>query len=105
MVAWMNLESLRSTWTSRQTWFYSRSRAALWHKGGSSGHVQHVESIHLDCDGDVLLIGVRQVGGACHEGYRSCFWRKVDVDGGLIADAERVFEPTEVYEFKQPGPS
>ncbi len=103
MVAWMNADSLSRTWTSRQTHFYSRSRASLWHKGGTSGHVQHVQSIHLDCDGDVLLIGVRQVGGACHQGYRSCFWRKVDVDGGLIADAERVFEPTDVYESKQSG--
>ena len=105
MVAWMNRDSLRRTWTTRETHFYSRSRDALWHKGATSGHVQHVESIHVDCDGDVLLIAARQVGGACHEGYRSCFWRRVDGDGGVIADAERVFEPGDVYKSSHNKPT
>src|SRR3954453_16451408 len=73
MLAWMDRAALRRTLETGQTHFYSRSRRASWHKGGTSGHVQEVDSVHLDCDGDVVLIKARQVGGACHEGYRSCF--------------------------------
>jgi phosphoribosyl-AMP cyclohydrolase len=97
MLAWMDEAALRATLESGQTHFYSRSRQAHWHKGGTSGHVQYVESIHLDCDGDVLLIRARQVGGACHEGFRSCFFRRVADDGGLTITARRVFEPESVY--------
>ena len=71
MMAWMDESALKDTLATGQTHFYSRSRRSHWHKGATSGHVQHVESISLDCDGDVLLIKARQVGGACHEGYRS----------------------------------
>lgn len=77
MVAWMNEESLRLTLETGQTHFYSRSRQQLWHKGGTSGHVQHVRDIHYDCDGDTLLILVDPAGPACHTGEMSCFYRKL----------------------------
>jgi phosphoribosyl-AMP cyclohydrolase len=97
MMAWMDEPALRRTIETGQTHFYSRSRRASWHKGATSGHVQHVESIAVDCDADVLLVRVRQLGGACHEGYRSCFFRKVEPDGRLEVVAERVFDPEQVY--------
>jgi phosphoribosyl-AMP cyclohydrolase len=97
MLAWMDATAIRRTLASGQTHFYSRSRGSHWHKGGTSGHVQNVESIHVDCDGDVLLIRARQVGGACHEGYRSCFFREVRPDGDLEVVADSVFRPDEVY--------
>jgi phosphoribosyl-AMP cyclohydrolase len=97
MMAWMDEPAIRQTLATGQTHFYSRSRKAAWHKGGTSGHVQEVESIDVDCDADVLLIRVRQVGGACHEGYRSCFWRRVDGAGNLEVIAAPVFEATRVY--------
>lgn len=103
MMAWMDESAVRRTLATGQTHFYSRSRKASWHKGETSGHVQHVESIHVDCDADVLLIRARQVGGACHEGYRSCFWRRVDVDGGLEIVGSLAFEPSLIY--KHTGPS
>lgn len=96
MMAWMDRPALLDTLRTGQTHFYSRSRQSHWHKGGTSGHVQHVESIRVDCDADVLLIAVRQVGGACHEGYRSCFFRQVE-GGGLRTVATPVFEPETVY--------
>ncbi|MEM9922346.1 MAG: bifunctional phosphoribosyl-AMP cyclohydrolase/phosphoribosyl-ATP diphosphatase HisIE [Cyanobacteria bacterium P01_D01_bin.50] len=74
MMAWMNQESLTKTLKSGETWFWSRSRQELWHKGATSGHIQYVRSIRYDCDSDALLIGVEQVGDiACHTGQRSCF--------------------------------
>ncbi|MBD2435960.1 bifunctional phosphoribosyl-AMP cyclohydrolase/phosphoribosyl-ATP diphosphatase HisIE [Nostoc sp. FACHB-110] len=74
MMAWMNQESLQKTLESGQTWFWSRSRQELWHKGATSGHIQKVKSIRYDCDSDALLIGVEQIGDiACHTGERSCF--------------------------------
>ena len=97
MMAWMDEAAVRRTLATGQTHFYSRSRAEAWHKGGISGHVQHVESIRVDCDADVLLIRARQVGGACHEGYRSCFFRQVDGDGRLEIIASPVFEAGQVY--------
>ena len=101
MMAWMDEPAIRQTLATGQTHFYSRSRKSAWHKGGTSGHVQHVESIAVDCDADVLLIRGRQVGGACHEGYRSCFWRRVDDDGGLEVVASPVFEAEQVYGAKR----
>lgn len=97
MMAWMDREALRQTFATGQTHFYSRSRRASWHKGGTSGHVQYVESIRIDCDADVVLIKARQVGGACHEGYRSCFFRRLNADGSLEITASPVFEKTSVY--------
>lgn len=98
MLAWMDREAFQATIATGQTHFYSRSRRTHWHKGGTSGHVQHVESIWVDCDGDVVLIKARQVGGACHEGYRSCFFRRVDADGEKFKIAARpVFDAAVVY--------
>jgi len=78
MVGWMNRESLARTFEEKRTVFWSRSRRELWRKGDTSGHVQHVEEIRADCDGDSLLVRVHQVGAACHTGERSCFFREVD---------------------------
>lgn len=74
MMAWMNSESLQKTLATGETWFWSRSRQEFWHKGATSGHIQHVKNIRYDCDSDALLISVEQVGDiACHTGERSCF--------------------------------
>jgi phosphoribosyl-AMP cyclohydrolase len=97
MMAWMDRDAVLATIETGQTHFYSRSRRSHWHKGGTSGHVQHVEEIRIDCDGDVLLIVARQVGGACHEGYRSCFFRLVDAAGNLQIVGDLVFDPDSVY--------
>ena len=97
MMAWMDEAALRDTVATGQTHFFSRSRRSHWHKGETSGHVQHVESIWLDCDGDVVLIKARQIGGACHEGYRSCFFRRVGDTGRLERSAEPVFDAAKVY--------
>lgn len=97
MMAWMDEAAIRKTLETGQTHFYSRSRRSAWHKGGTSGHVQDVASISVDCDADVLLIRARQVGGACHEGYRSCFSRRVASDGRLELVAQPVFEAEAVY--------
>jgi phosphoribosyl-AMP cyclohydrolase / phosphoribosyl-ATP pyrophosphohydrolase len=78
MMAWMNRESLVRTIADGRTWFWSRSRQELWAKGETSGHVQHVEEIRVDCDADTLLVRVHQVGAACHTGERSCFFRGVE---------------------------
>ncbi len=96
MLAWMNREALNLSIATGETHFYSRSRQSLWHKGGTSGHVQAIEEIRVDCDADVLLIRVRQTGGACHEGYVSCFFRKRDGEV-LQIDAERQFDPARIY--------
>lgn len=77
MLAYMNEESLRKTIESGYTWFYSRSRASLWHKGETSGHIQRVVSITGDCDNDTLLVRVEQTGPACHTGRHSCFFNAV----------------------------
>ncbi|MFK0732687.1 MAG: bifunctional phosphoribosyl-AMP cyclohydrolase/phosphoribosyl-ATP diphosphatase HisIE [Gloeotrichia echinulata GP01] len=82
MMAWMNQESLQKTLETGETWFWSRSRQELWHKGATSGHIQKVQSIRYDCDSDALLIGIEQVGDiACHTGERSCFHQ---VDGQIV---------------------
>jgi phosphoribosyl-AMP cyclohydrolase len=77
MMAWMNRASLERTLEERRTVFWSRSRQELWRKGDTSGNVQHVEEVRLDCDGDVLLVRVHQVGAACHTGERTCFFRRL----------------------------
>ncbi|NFM77851.1 phosphoribosyl-AMP cyclohydrolase [Clostridium botulinum] len=74
MLAYMNKESLEKTIETNTTWFWSRSREELWNKGATSGQFQYVKSIHIDCDGDTLLIKVEQLGPACHTGHRSCFY-------------------------------
>ncbi|MEH2122390.1 bifunctional phosphoribosyl-AMP cyclohydrolase/phosphoribosyl-ATP diphosphatase HisIE [Nostoc sp.] len=82
MMAWMNQESLQKTLETEETWFWSRSRQELWHKGTTSGHIQKVQSIRYDCDSDALLIGVEQLGDvACHTGERSCFHQ---IEGKIV---------------------
>lgn len=78
MVAWMNEESFHKTLETKETWFWSRSRQELWHKGGASGNVQHVVDMKLDCDGDTLLVLVKAEGPACHTGAVSCFFNDVE---------------------------
>jgi len=98
MLAYMNEEAWELTLKTGEAHYYSRSRQTIWHKGATSGHVQRVKAIYLDCDADTVLLKVEQVGGAaCHEGYRSCFYRKKDRDGWALA-APRVFDPKEVYQ-------
>ena len=101
MVAHMNAEALRRTIATGEAWYFSRSRNALWRKGESSGHVQRVIEMRLDCDQDAVWIRVEQSGAACHTGRRSCFYRKVEAgEGGArlsFVDAERLFDPKDVY--------
>jgi phosphoribosyl-AMP cyclohydrolase len=97
MLAWMNRDAFEETLRTRRACYYSRSRDRLWRKGEESGHVQDVEAIYLDCDADTILLKVRQHGGAaCHEGYKSCFFRELDGDQARIV-GERVFDPSTVY--------
>ena len=96
MVAWMNREALAKTLAERIATYWSRSRQELWTKGLTSGHTQEVVEARVDCDIDVVLLRVRQKGGACHRGYRSCFYRRIE-DGQLVTDREKVFDDDAVY--------
>ena len=97
MVAHMNADSFRKTLETGEVHYWSRSRNQLWHKGQESGNVQRLKGLYLDCDGDVVLVRVEQVGGAaCHTGKRSCFFRRAD-RGGLVDVGEQVFDPAQVY--------
>jgi phosphoribosyl-AMP cyclohydrolase len=101
MMAWMNRESLNRTAETGKTHFFSRSRNKLWLKGESSGHIQHVKSISTDCDADVLLIKVEQIGAACHEGFQSCFFRDyAPTAADWQINAPRLFDPEKVYNKK-----
>jgi phosphoribosyl-AMP cyclohydrolase len=99
MVAYMNKDSLLDTVKKGKTHFWSRSRQKYWMKGESSGHVQNVKKMFFDCDLDCIVIHVEQVGGAaCHVGYRSCFYRKLDCNTEeLSVIAEKIFDPDDVY--------
>lgn len=98
MMAWMNRESLKSTVESGFTHFWSRSRKKFWKKGESSGHTQQVHSIRTDCDKDVLLIAVTQIGAACHDGYRSCFYNDLDLErGAWQVIGKPIVDPESVY--------
>ncbi len=98
MVAYMNRKALAKTLETGKTHFYSRSRKKLWLKGESSGHTQAVKRISLDCDADTLLVEVAQKGGACHTGFRSCFFRRADKTGRrLTTVGKQVFNPNTVY--------
>lgn len=97
MMAWMNRASLEKTLESGLTHFWSRSRQKFWMKGESSGHVQRVKDVAFDCDGDTLLIQVEQVGAACHEGYRSCFYRSALPGGEFKVTEPRLQDPGEIY--------
>lgn len=97
MLAYVNEEAWLKTLETGEAHYYSRSRNKLWHKGGTSGHVQRIVSVRLDCDSDTLLYLVEQIGGAaCHEGYRSCFFRELK-DGATSECSPLVFDPKEVY--------
>ncbi|GAH04740.1 unnamed protein product, partial [marine sediment metagenome] len=96
MVAYMNREALEKTVDTGKTHFYSRSRGELWFKGETSGFTQSVKGIYVDCDMDCLLIKVAQKGGACHKGYKSCFYRKVSKETIEII-GKKVFNPKKVY--------
>jgi len=98
MVAWMNRQALEQTFAQGRAHYYSRSRKKLWLKGEESGHFQKVLEVRADCDGDVLLLKVKQEGGAaCHTGYRSCFHRKVGKKGLVAVRQRKVFDPEKVY--------
>ncbi|MFA5164410.1 MAG: phosphoribosyl-AMP cyclohydrolase [Candidatus Omnitrophota bacterium] len=98
MVAYMNDVAVKKTIETKRAHFYSRSRKKLWLKGESSGHVQKVKEIRFDCDADCLLVKVEQVGGACHTGYRSCFYRKLkDNKGNTAVSGKKMFDPDKVY--------
>lgn len=94
MVAYASPEAVERTRETGLAHYYSRSREELWQKGATSGHVQEIAEVRVDCDGDSLLYLVDQAGGACHTGYRSCFYRTLD--GEVVG--ERVFDPDAVYE-------
>ena len=97
MLAYMNRQSLEKTLVTGLATFWSRSRQALWVKGETSGNVQEIKEIRIDCDLDAVLLKVRQRGGAaCHTGYRSCFYRRIAA-GGLEVCGEKIFDPEEVY--------
>ncbi len=97
MLAWMNREAYEETQRTGRAVYYSRSRNRLWRKGEESGHYQEVREILIDCDADTILLKVHQIGGAaCHEGYQSCFFRRVE-DNAVKVIAEKVFDPAKVY--------
>jgi phosphoribosyl-AMP cyclohydrolase len=97
MLAWMNREAYEETLRTRRAVYFSRSRNRLWRKGEESGHFQEVREVLVDCDADTILLKVRQVGGAaCHEGYASCFFRRVEGEDVKVI-GQRVFDPKQVY--------
>jgi phosphoribosyl-AMP cyclohydrolase len=97
MLAWMNREAYEETLRTRRAVYFSRSRNKLWRKGEESGHFQEVREILVDCDADTILLKVHQIGGAaCHEGYQSCFFRRIEGDGVRVI-TDKVFDPKAVY--------
>lgn len=97
MLAWMNAESYAETLATGRAVYFSRSRNKLWRKGEESGNVQQVEAVFIDCDADTILLKVRQIGGAaCHEGFKSCFFRRITPQGVEVV-GQRVFDPEKVY--------
>jgi phosphoribosyl-AMP cyclohydrolase len=99
MLAYMNREAYELTLRTGRVCYWSRSRQKLWRKGEESGNIQELKSLYFDCDADTLLARVDQIGGAaCHEGYRSCFFRRIDLHtGDVYVQGERVFDPAQVY--------
>ncbi|MFN4196414.1 MAG: phosphoribosyl-AMP cyclohydrolase [Caldimicrobium sp.] len=100
MLGFMNKEALNKTLSSGKVHFYSRSKQRLWMKGETSGHVLLVKEIYIDCDGDTLLIKVKPEGPVCHEGYSSCFYRKILNTGEVEITERRIIDPEAVYEKK-----
>ena len=99
MLAYMNREAYDETLNTGRVCYYSRSRQKLWRKGEESGNIQEVKEVFFDCDADTLLVKVNQIGGAaCHEGYRSCFFRQITPSTGEVNTVgERVIDPAKVY--------
>lgn len=99
MLAYMNQEAYEETLKTNRVCYYSRSRQKLWRKGEESGNIQELKALYLDCDADTLLVKVHQRGGAaCHEGYKSCFFRRIDPATSQVQiEGERVFDPATVY--------
>lgn len=98
MMAWMNREALKRTVETNEAVYWSRSRKKLWHKGEESGHVQKVKEIRLDCDEDVILLKVEQVGGiACHTGRHDCFFKKYE-NGQWVTTEPVLKDPAEIYQ-------
>ncbi len=97
MCGFANREALIKTLTTGNAYYYSRSRKALWKKGESSGHLQEIKGITLDCDNDAVLYIIKQEVAACHMGYRTCFYRKLSDSGELQITEAKVFEPSDVY--------
>lgn len=104
MLGYMNAEALAATLATGGVTFYSRSRKRLWRKGEQSGHRLLLREMRVDCDADALLLRVEALGpGVCHEGYRSCFFRRLAPDGTAAVVAERVFDPGKVYGEVKPS--
>lgn len=98
MLAYMNDEAYAISMETGLAHYWSRSKNRIWKKGESSGHIQEIKEVRIDCDSDTILMKVRQAGGAaCHEGYRSCFFRRV-VDNESVIEGERIFDPSKVYD-------
>lgn len=107
MVAFMNRQAVEETLKTKKAHYYSTSRGKQWLKGESSGNIQTVHEIYVDCDADAIILKVDQKGAACHEGYRSCFFRQLDIDSEIDLDnitdneikviSERLFDPKEMY--------
>ena len=99
MLAYMNREAYDETLSTGRVCYYSRSRQRLWRKGEESGNTQELKELFFDCDADTLLLKVNQIGGAaCHEGYRSCFFRQIDPTTGTVRTVgNRIFDPADVY--------
>ena len=98
MLAYMSRASLAETLKTRIAHYWSRSRKELWKKGGTSGHIQEIQSICIDCDGDTILLKVKQKGGACHTGFRSCFYRQLDIKTKSLKEiGKKVFNPEDRY--------
>ncbi|MBU0988805.1 MAG: phosphoribosyl-AMP cyclohydrolase [Proteobacteria bacterium] len=98
MMAYINAASWKKTLETGEAHYWSRTRQEIWHKGGTSGHVQRIKEVYADCDNDTVLFRVEQVGGAaCHSGYETCFHKKVDREGKVSVVGEKVFDPEKVY--------
>jgi phosphoribosyl-AMP cyclohydrolase len=98
MLAYINEASWKKTLETGETHFWSRSRQEIWHKGGTSGHVQKIKEIYVDCDNDTILFKVTQLGGAaCHTGFETCFHKKIDESGEPTIVGHKVFDPEKVY--------
>jgi phosphoribosyl-AMP cyclohydrolase len=98
MLAYISKESWEKTLETGEAHYWSRSRQEIWHKGGTSGHIQKIKEIYVDCDNDTVLFKIEQVGGAaCHTGFESCFYKKIDQRGNVTVVGNQIFDPEKVY--------